>query len=46
MGEDVEKPIYECRACKQLFFSYTDVVHHKGMTGHGEYTKKEKRSAN
>jgi len=43
--EDTEKTSYQCNTCKQLFFSYFDVVFHKGMTGHGEFTKRKKRSA-
>jgi hypothetical protein len=44
--DDTEKVTYLCNTCKQLFFSYSEVVYHKGMTGHGEYTKREKRSSN
>jgi hypothetical protein len=28
---------YLCKACKAMFWSYQDVVLHKGATGHGEY---------
>jgi hypothetical protein len=44
-GEDAEKAPYQCNACKQMFFSYSEVAYHKGMTGHGQFTKKEKRTA-
>ena len=44
-GDDAGKASYQCNVCKQLFFSYSDVVYHKGMTGHGEFTKREKQPA-
>jgi hypothetical protein len=28
---------YLCKTCKAMFWSYNDVVLHKGTTGHGEY---------
>jgi hypothetical protein len=28
---------YLCKTCKAMFWSYQDVVLHKGSTGHGEY---------
>jgi hypothetical protein len=28
---------YVCKECKAMFWSYQDVVWHKGSTGHGEY---------
>jgi hypothetical protein len=28
---------YLCKTCKAMFWSYQDVVFHKGFTGHGEY---------
>jgi len=28
---------YLCKECKAMFWSYQDVVLHKGFTAHGEY---------
>lgn len=28
---------YLCKTCKAMFWSYSDVVDHKGKTGHPEY---------
>ncbi len=36
---------YVCTTCKAIFFAYSEVVNHKGMTGHGEYEAKENQEA-
>lgn len=36
---------YVCKTCKAIFFSYSEVVNHKGMTGHGEYESNDTPSA-
>jgi hypothetical protein len=31
------KQTYFCRSCNATFFSYSDMIEHKGKTGHPEY---------
>jgi hypothetical protein len=45
MSDDSKKTTYLCKECKAMFWSYQEVVIHKGMTGHGEFIER-KRSQN
>lgn len=41
MEEGTRKVSYVCKICNQLFFSTSDVVNHKAMTGHGEFVERK-----
>jgi hypothetical protein len=43
MKETQDNMKYLCKTCKAMLWSYSEVVHHKGMTGHQEYETCERR---
>jgi hypothetical protein len=38
---DNKKTSYLCKECKAMFWSYGEVVRHKGMTGHQTFEVKD-----
>jgi hypothetical protein len=44
--DDIEenKVSYMCKTCNTLFFSASEVIYHKAMTGHGLYEERKRHA--